>query len=92
MPTSLCVVWTTIASEGRLLFYHYLWLPKLAKGHIFGVFLGAALALVGPLAGEGRGDFVLQGDEQLTVTESHDSGTLAPKQAYCPEREVVHGA
>jgi hypothetical protein len=43
---------------------------------IFGVFLGAALALVGPLAGEGRGDFILHGNDQLIVTESHDNGTL----------------
>jgi hypothetical protein len=43
---------------------------------IFGAFLGAALALVGPLAGEGRGDFTLHGNEELIVTDSHDYGYL----------------
>jgi len=35
-----------------------------------------AMVLVGPLARQGRGDFILHGNEQLTVTESHDNGTL----------------
>jgi hypothetical protein len=43
---------------------------------ILGAFLGAALALLGPLAGQGRGDFTLHGNEQLTVNGSHDFGTL----------------
>jgi len=43
---------------------------------IFGAFLGAALALVGPLAGEGRGDFTLTNDTQLTVNTKHSSGWL----------------
>ena len=43
---------------------------------IFGVLLGAALALVGPLAGEGRGNFTLDGNDQLIVAENHDNGTL----------------
>ena len=47
------------------------------KTHLtFGAFLGVVLALVGPLAGEGRGDFVLQGDEQMTVDTSHSEGGL----------------
>jgi len=47
------------------------------KNHLmFGALLGAALALVGPLAGEGRGDFILRNDEQLTVNSVHIQGTL----------------
>ena len=34
------------------------------------------LALLGPLAQNGRGDFVLLGDEQLTVYSYHHQGTL----------------
>jgi hypothetical protein len=34
------------------------------------------LALLGPLAGQSRGDFILYGDEQLTVNSSHYQGTL----------------
>jgi hypothetical protein len=34
------------------------------------------LALLGPLAGQSRGDFVLLNDEQLTVNSSHSYGTL----------------
>jgi len=34
------------------------------------------LALLGPLAQNGRGSFVLHNDEQLTVNESHYSGVL----------------
>ena len=34
------------------------------------------LALLGPLPGESRGDFVLQGDEQLTVSSPHNQGIL----------------
>jgi len=43
---------------------------------VFGALLGAALALVGPLAGEGRGDFTLHGNEQLTVDTYLGYGTL----------------
>ena len=43
---------------------------------ILGTLLGAALALVGPLAGEGRGDFELHGDEQMTVDTSYYEGGL----------------
>ncbi len=35
-----------------------------------------AMMLAGPLAKEGRGDFVLWDDEQLTVNTSHSLGTL----------------
>lgn len=34
------------------------------------------LVLLGPLAGQSRGDFVLLDDEQLTVNSSHSRGTL----------------
>ena len=34
------------------------------------------VALLGPLAGQARGDFVLYHDEQLTVDSAHDQGTL----------------
>ena len=43
---------------------------------IFGTLLGAALALLGPLATEGRGDFILYGSETLTVSTSHTCGYL----------------
>ena len=63
------------------------------KNHLmFGALLGAALALVGPLAGEGRGDFNLTGNEQLTVTESHDNGTLwgTSRAVIAPGGSVVY--
>jgi len=34
------------------------------------------LALLGPLAGEGRGNFIIWNDEQLTVNSSHSDGIL----------------
>ena len=34
------------------------------------------LALMGPLASEGRGDFTLRNDDQLTVDSAHTQGTL----------------
>jgi hypothetical protein len=40
------------------------------------LFVVAVLALLGPLAGQSRGDFVLLNDEQLTVNSSHNQGTL----------------
>ncbi|MCX5673965.1 MAG: PEP-CTERM sorting domain-containing protein [Planctomycetota bacterium] len=43
---------------------------------IFGTLLGAALALLGPMAAQCLGDFTLHGNEQFTVNESHNYGYL----------------
>jgi hypothetical protein len=46
---------------------------KKQSAHLFVV---AVLALLGPIAQKGRGDFTLLNDEQLTVNSSHNQGTL----------------
>jgi hypothetical protein len=40
------------------------------------LFVVGVLALLGPLAGQGRGDFVLTGDQWFTVNSGHTYGTL----------------
>ena len=46
---------------------------KRQSAHLFVV---AVLALLGPLAAKGRGDFILWNDEWLTVNSSHSQGLL----------------
>jgi hypothetical protein len=43
---------------------------------IWVIAIAAMLVLLGPLAGQSRGDFVLLNDEQLTVNSFHSRGTL----------------
>jgi len=49
---------------------------KTQKRQSIHLFVATILALLGPLAQKGRGNFVLLHDEQLTVNSHHNQGTL----------------